>query len=97
MLVRTLSHGCINSILWRKLSCRILWKGNYELETTDRRKFTIILPFEDYYIALSHPADVLKIGRLKSNGKTNIFDIWAGDKMDRLTMCISRYPRKTFQ
>ena len=39
--------------------CQILWNGNYELETSDRRKF-VVLHFEGYYIARSNPADVLK-------------------------------------
>ena len=48
-------------LLRRKRSCQILWNGNYKLEITDRRKFAV-LHFEGYYIALSDPGDVLKIG-----------------------------------
>ena len=53
-------HGCFNSILGRKLSCQILWNGKYELETLDGRKFAG-LHFEGYYIAPSHPSDVLRV------------------------------------
>ena len=57
------SNGDPVSRLFRgaeKLSCQILWNGNYELETSDGQKFTV-LHFEGYYIARSRPPDVLKV------------------------------------